>query len=208
MQPVRWVLTKLKLYRWLFSLSYRSGFTPWDTGITPPELVEVIEGAPSLQAGYALDIGCGSGTNCLYLAQHGWKVTGVDFAGPAIQRARAKARAMGIATPHVQFIQGDATKLAQLGIHEPFALVLDMGCLHSIPAERRSRYVQGVSKLTAPGALFLLYAFGPRQSSHRPVGMDESEVGSLFGDTFIVERVVHGHDRRGGDSAWYWLRRK
>jgi len=122
MQPVRWMLTRLKLYRWLFALSYQSGITPWDTGITPPELVDAVEGEHAPQPGSALDIGCGTGTNCLFLARHGWSVTGVDFAGPAIQRARVKAQAAGIDKTRVKFIQADATKLTQLGLGEQFRL--------------------------------------------------------------------------------------
>jgi len=41
----------------LFSERYASGETPWDSGITPPEIIEFLEMAP---AGSALDLGCGT----------------------------------------------------------------------------------------------------------------------------------------------------
>src|SRR5438132_11612963 len=64
-----------------FQLAYLVGFKPWDSGVPPPELVEVVEGPQALEPGRALDLGCGTGTNCIYLAEHGWDATGVDFVG-------------------------------------------------------------------------------------------------------------------------------
>ena len=50
---------------------------PWDTGMSPPELMEFIE---THEPGRAIDIGCGTGTNVITLAKAGWQVTGVEFA--------------------------------------------------------------------------------------------------------------------------------
>lgn len=97
----------------------------------------VIEGDAALLAGRALDPGCGSGTNVIYLAQHGWKATGVDFSPVAIQQARQKAKD----TPGATFIEGDVSQLSRLGIDGPFDLVLDIGCFHGLPAHARQAYV-------------------------------------------------------------------
>ena len=70
--------------RWKFEWRYWRGTTPWDTNITPPEVKEFIAAAPP---GKALDLGCGTGTNAITLAQHGWQATGVDFAPKAIRTA-------------------------------------------------------------------------------------------------------------------------
>ena len=78
--------------RMLYRQMYRFGAPRWDTNITPPEVVAVIEGAAPLPAGRALDLGCGTGTNVIYLAQHGWETIGVDFSPVAIQQARQKAK--------------------------------------------------------------------------------------------------------------------
>ncbi|MCK7512216.1 MAG: methyltransferase domain-containing protein [Desulfobacterales bacterium] len=72
--------------RWRFEWRYWRGNTPWDTNITPPEVMEFIAETPP---GRALDLGCGTGTNAIALARHGWQATGVDFAPKAVHKARA-----------------------------------------------------------------------------------------------------------------------
>ena len=42
-----------------FSERYAAGDIPWDSGITPPEIHEVLKELPP---GKALDLGCGTGT--------------------------------------------------------------------------------------------------------------------------------------------------
>src|SRR5438445_12698244 len=93
-----------------FRLMYRRGWTPWDRGVSPPELIEVIEGARRLPVGRALDLGCGTGTTTVYMAGHGWDVTGVDFVLTAIRRAHAKAPAARLT---IAFIVVLVTRLHQ-----------------------------------------------------------------------------------------------
>jgi ubiquinone/menaquinone biosynthesis C-methylase UbiE len=106
---------------------------PWDTGISPPELFAYMENhAP----GRALDLGCGTGTNAITLAKHGWEVTGIDFANRAIRIARQKAQEAGL---NVEFLTGDVTKL--VGFSEQFDLVLDIGCFHSLNFAAQKDYI-------------------------------------------------------------------
>lgn len=204
------LFSRLTLRRWLFTAMYLRRRTPWDTGVTPPELREAIEGPAAEAPGRALDIGCGTGLNSVYLAEHGWDVTGIDFAAPAIARARQRLRAAEAAAGRplpVRLLRGDATRLRAEGVTGPFTLVFDLGCLHGIPREHRPDYAREVAALTAPGALYLLYAFDREESP----GLTDAEVAKLFGGAFRVERVERGADsgRRPGarPSAWRWLRR-
>ena len=186
---------------WSFDLRYLLGRPPWDTEVTPPEVVELIEGE-GLLPGRALDLGCGTGTNCIYLVRHGWEVVGVDFSLLAIRRARRKARRAGV---DCQFYRGDVTDLAFLA--DPFDLALDIGCLHSLPLEGWERYAAEVARLVQPGGLYLLYAFTPRPDQSIPRGVAPEKVRSLFTPAFAVEREERGEDPSGPRSAWYWLRR-
>ena len=201
------LLPRLNPRRWMFTAMYWRKRTPWDTGVTPPELRAAVEGLEAEPPGRALDIGCGTGLNSVYLARHGWEVTGVDFAGPAVGRARQRLRdanAAGGARLRARFLRGDATRLRALGVRGPYSLVVDIGCLHGIPREGRARYAAEVAALTAPGALYLLYAF----SGVEGVGITDDEVEALFGGAFRVERIERGADPGSRPSAWRWLRRK
>lgn len=200
------LLRRLGLRRWRFGIMYRRGMTPWDTNVSPPELVRVVTGPGALPPGVALDIGCGTGTNAIFLAQHGWQVTALDFAAPAIQRAQVKyaaAQRTGI-SGSARFVRGDATRLEALGVQNTAMLLFDLGCLHGIPAAQRPAYAAGAARAAAPGALYLLYAFAP--DPERGMGLSETDVRALFAPAFALEQVETGTDP-GRGSAWYWLRR-
>jgi SAM-dependent methyltransferase len=140
--------------RMMYNLMYRFGAPRWDTNITPPEVVAVIEGATAIPAGRALDLGCGTGTNVIYLARHGWQAVGVDFSPAAIHQARQKAKD----TPAATFVEGDVSQLSRLGVDGPFDFVLDIGCFHGLPAQASLGYAQQVARVTRPGALFMIWA--------------------------------------------------
>jgi SAM-dependent methyltransferase len=185
-----------------FWLAYVFGETPWDTGETPPELKKTIEGAEALPPGRALDLGCGTGTNALYLARHGWEAVGVDFVDRAIQEARQKAQKAGAG---VRFFQGDVTRLHQIeGLAGPFDLALDIGCLHSLTTEERQRYAAGLVPWLRPSATYLLYAWGPDPGEDDGRGVSREQVATLYAPQLQIRCVQQGEER-GRPSAWYWL---
>jgi ubiquinone/menaquinone biosynthesis C-methylase UbiE len=142
----------------LFKLMYRLGFTPWDEHPLATSLRTLVEGDDALQPGAALDIGCGTGDSAIYLAQHGWRVTGVDFVDKALDKARTKAAAKQVA---VDFVHADATRLSSEGVGTDFTLIVDNGCLHGMSDEDRDAYVREVTKVAAPDARLLIVAFPP-----------------------------------------------
>jgi len=145
----------------LFRIFYRIGFTPWDGHPIAENLQDMVEGTsdkPPLPAGSALDLGCGTGDSSIYLAQHGWTVTGVDFVPKALDTARAKAGAAGLS---INFVHADVTRLSQAGIGAGFPLIVDNGCLHNMSDGDRDAYVREVSAVAAPDARLLIVAFLP-----------------------------------------------
>src|SRR6478672_4431048 len=74
---------------------YRDGNLPWDTGRASSELQRVFS-HNTIQPGRALELGCGTGTNSVWLAQQGLEVTRVDVAPLAVERANERARGAGV----------------------------------------------------------------------------------------------------------------
>jgi ubiquinone/menaquinone biosynthesis C-methylase UbiE len=159
----------------LFKLMYRLGFTPWDEHPLATSLRNLIEGDDALPPGAALDIGCGTGDSSIYLAQHGWRVTGADFVPKALDKARAKAAAKQVA---VDFVQADATKLSSEGVGTDFTLIIDNGCLHGMSNDDRDAYVREVTAVAGQGARLLIVAFPPGSFPVR--GIDPADVEARF----------------------------
>ena len=131
---------------------------PWDTGISPPELLEFIESHPP---GRAIDLGCGTGTNIVTLARAGWKVTGVDFAPHAIKLARRKLKQAGI---QADVKIKDVTRLGS--IYGPYDLAFDLGCFHGIAQKRRNQYLDQLNRILAPGGYWLMYGSIRSETGH------------------------------------------
>ncbi len=184
-----------------YELAYLVGFKPWDSGVPPPELVAVVEGPDALAPGRALDLGCGTGTNTVYLARHGWDVTAIDLVRRPLAAARQKAAAAGVAP---RFVRGDVTRLDQLGVGDGYGLGLDLGCFHGLPDQRRDAYVSGLTRVTVAGAVHLLFGFAPGAMRPGPRGVSADEVRERF-HAWELQEATRGTDRV--ETWWYRLRR-
>jgi 2-polyprenyl-3-methyl-5-hydroxy-6-metoxy-1,4-benzoquinol methylase len=189
----------------LFRMLYRLGFTPWDGHPLAKSLCDVVEGngSPALPAGTALDIGCGTGDNSIYLAQHGWQVTGVDYVAKAVAKARAKAAANKVAA---NFVEADVTRLSSEGVGSNFALIVDNGCLHGMSSVDRDAYVREVTAVASPEARLLLVEFIAGGSYGVP-GIDPDEVKRRFAAdwTLLSSGDEPGLDHNGKNPVRYYL---
>lgn len=184
---------------------YAEPTLPWDVELPPPEVIEI---AARLPPGRVLDLGCGPGRTCRYLAQQGWQCDGVDFVEQAIVTARARATAAGLAD-RIAFHVASVAALDFL--QPPYDLAVDVGCFHAQAAPVRTQYAKHVVRLLKPGGLFLLFAH-LREASAGDEGrwVTASQIDALFARDFTVERMVPGTTTVRDNtwpSCWYWLRR-
>src|SRR4051794_29064047 len=186
-----------------YRLAYLIGFKPWDNELAGAELEAAArERAP----GRALDIGCGMGTQSVFLAKQGWDVTGVDVVPRALAVARERAERAGV---QVRWLAADAGALDEAGLEPGFDLIHDRGCFHDLPDATREGYVRGVTALAAPDAVLLLMAMSP----HRRVGpqVQDGEVERRFtatGWTLVSREPDSGPAPPGPmkDAPRFWYR--
>lgn len=134
---------------------------PWDTGTPDPMLIEMIE-SRAIEPGRTLEVGCGTGTNAIYLAHHGFDVLGVDVSRLAVENARAKAHG------RCRFETIDFMNEAAPG--GPFQFVFDRGCFHTFDEDHeRTRFAQNVATVLVNGGLWLSL-IGSTEGAPRDVG--------------------------------------
>lgn len=160
---------------------YRDGFLPWDTGRSSSELQQVLR-QYSIQPCRALDIGCGTGTNSVWLAQQGFEVTGVDVAPLAVEQAEKRARAAEV---KVQFVVADVLDLPNFG--EPFAFFFDRGCYHAVRRNAQDQYAPAVARRMASDGRGLILAGNAREPHDPgPPVVTEKEIRDELGVAFEI----------------------
>lgn len=184
--------------RFIFQYWY-FGQPPWDTGISPPELLEFIQ---NNKPGRAIDIGCGTGTNVITLAKAGWQVTGMDFAPRAIKMAKRKTRSQNIQT---ELSVNDATNLR--GISGVFDLALDIGCFHSIPKQGQAKYLDQLDRILASNGFWLMYGFLNPSSLPSTPGLAEADI-NLISARFSLLSRRDGLEKQERPSAWFLFQKQ
>ena len=165
--------------KWTYELFYRFPFVPisWIFG-SPHELEEYTQLFDNgrIPPGKAIDLGCGEGSNAIYLSKKGFEVTGVDFSPTAIKRAHANARAAGL---EVTFFEDDLTHLRH--VSGVFDLLVDFGALNDMNNDDRDLYVENVLPLTHPSSRLILMCFTK--------SLPPNEVERRFGQHFNIETL-------------------
>jgi len=170
---------KFEFDRW--EERYRTGDTPWETGKPSSELCRMMA-QENLRPGRAIDLGCGTGANAVWLSQQGFDVTGVDLSDLAIKAARAGAAAANTA---VRFIRHNLLEPGDLG--GPFAFFFDRGCYHVVRRIDVNRHLQTLESITRPGSTGLVLAGNARERQDPgPPVVTEQEIRNELGRSFAI----------------------
>jgi len=165
-----------------FDAAYE-GTPPWDIGSPQPAVVRLADAGAF--RGAVLDAGCGTGENALFLASRGLAVTGVDQVAAAVERAREKGRARGLAAA---FVVADALRLGDLG--RAFDSVLDCGLFHTLGDAERPIYVAGLGAVVRPGGAVHLLCFSEEERSEGgPRRVTQGELREAFRDGWFIASV-------------------
>ena len=188
------------LFRRLLFHYWYFGQPKWDTGVSPPELLEFIQ---EHRPGRAIDIGCGTGTNVITLAKAGWQVTGMDFAPRAIQIAKRKIKAAGL---RAELSVEDATNMR--GIYGAYDLALDIGCFHGISRDGQSKYLKQLYRILALNGFWLMYGFFKPSTAHEGPGLVEANLNVISSQLTLISRRDGFDDKRERPSAWFLFQKQ
>jgi SAM-dependent methyltransferase len=119
----------------------------------------LVEESGDLSPGRALDVACGEGRNAVWLAERGWRVTGVDFSEVALEKARGLAEMRDVKAEWVQ---------ADLLEYRPAPRAFDLVIVFylQVPATERRGILRAAADAVAAGGRLLLVAHDSSNLEH------------------------------------------
>jgi SAM-dependent methyltransferase len=164
---------------------YHTGDTPWDTGHPSSELMRVLE-EDKIAPCPAIDLGCGTGSNAIYLAERGFEVTALDLSPTALDQGRCKKAKAGVKT---RFVLGDVLNPPE-DIGGPYGFVFDRGCYHVVRRINVDQFLQTLEKITRKGSIGLFLAGNAKEKREKgPPTVSEEELRAELGRLFDIIRL-------------------
>ena len=191
-----------------FQERYERGDTPWDIGQPDFNLMETVTRTP-ITPGKALDIGCGTGDNTIWLCQQHFSALGIDASAIAIAKAREKALKAGVQCTFkkLDFLAGRIKEA-------PFGLAFDRGCFHALNSDKeRKRFAAHVHAHLAKEGLWLSLVGNTDEQRHAagPPQRTAGEIVRAVEPYFEILSLVSTHFgslRPNPPRAWACLMRK
>ncbi len=183
---------------------YRLGTPPWESGVASGELIRVLDEG-TVQPGTALELGCGTGADAVYLAQRGFDVTAVESSPTALERARVRARREDAL---LRLVLDDVFEFGPTA--GEFDFVYDAGFYHFLRQVDLQQLLDLLWRVTHPGSYYLALVGssrerapgGPPQVSKGDI---QDELGRLFDFVHLQPFRFESPHREAGYLGWSCL---
>lgn len=186
---------------------YRTGNLPWDSGEVDFNLKRIVR-EYKIKPCKVLELGCGTGTNAIWLDKQGFRVTAIDISTKALEMA---AKKISRTKARIKLIEGDILKTK---IGGGFGFVFDRGMFHSLDYRReRMKLARSLSACLRKGGLWLSLignADGPKLKVGPP-RLKALDVISTVESSFKVislKATRFGTSDKPGPAAWECLMQK
>lgn len=152
--------------------SGRSENTPWESGEPDNYLVRLVKDK-KIPGKAVIDTCSGLGTQAIFLAENGYRVTGIELSPTAVARARSRAEEAGL---KIDFVNGNVQELPfEDG---QFDFIFDRGCLHHQYDGEMTAYLAETKRVLKSGGRMYIVSFAGRFSR---AGLED-----MFSDDFII----------------------
>jgi len=191
-----------------FKERYEAGDTPWDIGKPDFNLIQTVTATPIAPC-KALDIGCGTGNNTIWLAQQNFPVLGIDTSEIAIEKAKEKALKANVQCTFM-VIDFLTSRIEEA----PFGFAFDRGCFHALKLDKeRNSFAKNVNAHLEKDGLWLTLvgnADEQRQSPGPPQRTARDIVNAVepYFEILLLVSTYFGSNRPSPPRAWACLMRK
>lgn len=181
----------------------------WTAGTANPEIVNLVyEGAISVGS-KILEVGCGLGTESVFLAARGMDVTAMDISEAAVKRGKQIADVYGV---NVNWVADDLIKSDLF--NEEFDIITDQGCFHHMHEDERKLYAEKIKKYLKPGGMFILRSFSDKiPGGPQPRRVSSDDLINTFHADFKLEHMERilsfSSERYDKPISWFtiWYKR-
>jgi ubiquinone/menaquinone biosynthesis C-methylase UbiE len=142
----------------------------------------------------ALDLGCGTGSEAVFLAEQGIETAGVDLSAAALNQARERALRHEV---HVDWLLGDVLELPL--DDGSIDLALDRGCLHHLTPAEQTRYATEVARALRPGGTLLIREMN--EPSHHEHAVSEADIRRMVASEPLRVRSIVTYRLARGDRT-------
>jgi methyl halide transferase len=191
-----------------FNEHYKEGSAPWDIGRPDFNLIHTVTTTPIAPC-KALEIGCGTGDNAMWLGQQNFTVVAIDASEIAIEKAREKAGKAKVACTFavLNILTSDVAG-------GPFGFAFDRGCFHTLDSvEQRRQFAKQVQGHLQENGLWLslIGNADDERVSQGPPKRTAAEIVSAVEPYFQIVSLVCSHFEaklQAPPRAWVCLMRK